>query len=147
MRNILNYPQIDRSKIETVKILIDRIAEGNDDSVQALHELNRITGKIHAASLFAEYWGWTDLDSLAEKAVTPEPPCVRDLTKDEITEIVSIARNCLLSGDDNKAEYYEELLHKSLSLPNAANFTMSEKKAADIADDMLQASSDSVILL
>lgn len=145
MREILNYPQIDKQKIETVKNLIDRINETspNDDYIE---ELNRITGKSYKAVEFIEYWGWTDLDTLAENTLTAEPPRICDLTKDEIEEIVSIVKTCFIS-DDNKAEYYMELLHKSLSLTDVMSYIMSGKDAAAIANDMMTAASNSVIAL
>jgi len=85
MRAILNFSQVDNEKMETVKKLIDYIAEnGNSDCSRELQELSQITGKEHDIIEFAEYWGWTDLDALAEKTMTAEPPCVRTLCGTEI---------------------------------------------------------------
>ena len=148
MREVLNYPQIDRQKLEIVKELIDSIAEKpNGDCSHELSELTRITGKLNTAISFAEYWGWTDLDTLAEKVLTAEPPRIHDLTKDEIEEIVSIVRACFRSCEDNKAEYYMELLHKSLPLSNVIDYIMSKDDEATVASKMISASSDSVIAL
>ena len=129
--------------------MINRIAEATPDEncSRALSELNRITGKQHEAIEFAEYWGWTDLDTLAEKVLTAEPPYINDLTKDEIAEIVSMTKTCLLSGEDNKADYYMELLHKSLPLTDVMRYIMSEKDEETIVNDMIKASSNSVIAL
>lgn len=148
MREILNFPQIDYQKLELVKKLIDSIAEkSNGDYEAELSQLSSITGKSHDAIEFAEYWGWTDLDTLAAIALTPEPPCVRDLTQDEIKEVVTVVKECFIIGEDNKAEYYLELLHKSLALPNAMDLIMSEDNAAKVAEKLLKAAEKSVILL
>ena len=101
MREVLNYPQIDAQKLELAKKLIEEIAANPaDDGSYELRELNRITGKQYSARHFYEYWGWTDLDTLAENALIPEPPCVRDLSREEMKEIVSIIKNCLLYTSD-----------------------------------------------
>lgn len=93
MRDVLNYPQIDEQKLDIVKKLIDVIAEKPDDCSQELSELNQITGKFYTAMSFVEYWGWTDLDVLAKTVLVAEPPRINNLTKDEIKEIVGIAKN------------------------------------------------------
>lgn len=147
MREILNYPQVDRKKLDKVKKLVESIAEPTGDCGHDLSELSSITGKNHTQMEFAEYWGWTDLDTLAEKTLIAEPPCVRDLTKDEMKEIVSIVKNCIVSLDDNKAEYYMELLHKSLPLTDVERYIRLEENEETIVNNMLIASSSSVIVL
>ena len=148
MREDLNYPQIDKQKLDIVKELIDRIAEpSNGDSRYALNELNCITGKSYTALEFAEYWGWTDLDMLAERVLTPEPPYINDLTRDEMKEIVAIVKKCLLSCEDNKAEYYMELLHKSLPLVNVSSYMKLDDDETTIVDNMIRASANSIIIL
>ena len=145
MRTILNYPQLNKEKIESMKSLIDSIAENPcQKDCAELNELNRITGKNYTGMEFAEYWGWTDLNTLAEKASLPEPPFVQDSTRNEIEEIVAIIKAALIS-DDNKAEYYLELLHKSLPLPDVLKYIRLEEDEETITDNMLLASSRSVI--
>lgn len=147
MRDILNLPQIDASKLEAVKQLIDEIAEEVEDCAEKLQELEKITGKQHEAMEFAEYWGWTDLDTLAEITLMPQPPIIRDLTLEEVTELVEIISNGYMEGEDAKAEYYEEVLHRSLPLPDVVDYVMSDGTAAQIAERMMQAAKSSVILL
>lgn len=148
MREALIYPQIDSCKLETVKKLIESISENpNGDDSRELLELNHITGKEHSAMEFYEYWGWTDLDTVAKLALTPQPPCIRDLSRDELKEMVSIIKLCLISGEDDKAEYYMELLHKSLPLADVLGHIMSGGDEDTIVDNMVQGSSDSVIAL
>ena len=148
MREDLNYPQIDKQKLDIVKELIDRIAEpSNGDCSYALNELNCITGKSYSELVFVEYWGWTDLDMLAERVLTPEPPYINDLTRDEMKEIVSIVQKCLMLGEDNKADYYMELLHKSLPLVNVFAYMKLDDDEATIVDNMINASANSIITL
>lgn len=148
MREELVFPKINTENLEIVKTLIDTIAESADgDCDDELKELEDITGKRHQSTEFVEYWGWTDLDSLTEKALMPEPPCVKDLTKKEVTEIILIIKECLVTVEDNKAEYYIELLHKSLPLPNVIEFIMQDIDAEKIAQNMLSAARSSVIQL
>lgn len=126
---------------------IDSVADNSEKNVNfKLNELNRITGKNYTGIEFAEYWGWTDLNTLAEKVLIPEPPCVRDLTKGEIKEIVTIIKASFIS-DDSKAEYYTELLHKSLSLPDVLKYIRLEDDEETITNNLLLASSSSVIAL
>uniref|UniRef100_UPI004055FEB3 hypothetical protein n=1 Tax=Agathobacter sp. TaxID=2021311 RepID=UPI004055FEB3 len=147
MREILHFSEIDREKLEAVKELIDCIAEEPGSSSDELEQLSCITGKIHEPSEYAEYWGWADLDTLAETALLPVPPYVRDLTKQEIKEMVSMIKECLISGEDGKTEYYKELLHKSLPLANVMSYILSGNDAGRIAEDMMEAASKSVIIL
>lgn len=148
MREELKLPQIDKNKIEAVKSLIDNIAESiNSDCSRELEELSRITGKTHQPMEFAEYWGWTDLDTIAETALMPQPPCMRDLTSDEVAEIVSLIRDYEISCEDAKAEYYMELLHRSLAIANVMSYIMSGDDVEAIADRMMKAASSSVIIL
>ena len=147
MRDILNLPQIDTSKLEEVKLLIDNIAENVADCNEKMKALEQITGKQHDAMEFAEYWGWTDLDTLAEKTLLPEPPYVPDLTHEEVAEIVKIIKENLMTGEDAKAEYYVALLHRSLPLADVMRYVMSNGSSEEIAGRMMQAAKSSVILL
>lgn len=148
MREGLACPQINIQKLDTVKKLIGSIADNfNGDSSDALDELNRITGKHYSAMEFYEYWGWTDLDTLAKKTLTPEPPCIRDLSEDEMKEIVRIIKDSIVSLDDNKAEYYMELLHKSLPLADVESYIRLNEDEGTIVNNILRASSSSVIAL
>lgn len=70
--------------------------------------------------------------------MTPEQPCVRDLTKGEIKEIISILKVSIIS-DDNKAEYYTKLLQKSLSLPEVLKYIRLEDDEETITNNLIQA--------
>lgn len=145
MRKELEYHEPDKTRLETAKTLIDSIANGEGDIEKALNELGKITGKQHSQTEFAEYWGWTDLDTIAQQALM-EPPCVRDLTRDELIEIISITREAM-TDSDSKMTYYMELLHKSLPLADVLEYIMRSDDCEKIADDMLLAARQGVILL
>lgn len=145
MRKELEYYEPDKTKLETAKTLIDSIANGEGDTEKALNELGKITGKQHNQTEFAEYWGWTDLDTIAQQALM-EPPCVRDLTRDELIEIISITREAM-TDSDSKMTYYMELLHKSLPLADVLEYIMRSDDCEKIADEMLLAARQGVILL
>lgn len=147
MRKILEFPQINENNIAKVSEVIDTIANNLDrDCSNELKELQSLTGKSHTVEEFAEYWGWTDLDSLARTALTPEPPYVSDLDRAELEIIIGIIRESFLSGKDDIGGYYKELLHKSMAIPNVMSFIMSGQDVKTIADKMLSAK-DNVILL
>lgn len=145
MRKELEYHEPDKTRLETAKTLIDSIANGEGDIEKALNELGKITGKQHSQTEFAEYWGWTDLDTIAQQALM-EPPCVRDLTRDELIEIISITREAM-TDSDSIMTYYMELLHKSLPLADVLEYIMRSDDCEKIADDMLLAARQGVILL
>lgn len=148
MRAVLEFPKIEEEKLELIKELIDNIAENiEEDCSEELNKLNSITGKEHKKLDFAEYWEWTDLDTMAQLALTPEPPCIRDLSETEMEEIVGIISDCLISGEENKAEYYIELLHKSLALVNVLDYVMAEDDTKKIVENMRKAASNSTIVL
>jgi len=147
MRKILEFPQINENDIDKVSKVIDIIANNLDrDCSNELNELQSLTGKSHTVEEFAEYWGRTDLDSLARITLTPEPPYVSDLDRAELEEIIGIIRESLISGEDDKGGYYEELLHKSMSVPDIMSYIMSGQDVKTIADRILSAK-DNVIFL
>ncbi len=147
MRKILEFPPIDENDIEKVSKIIEIIAGNLDkDCRNELDELQSLTGKPHSAEEFAEYWGWTGLDSLARITLTPEPPCVRDLDRTELEIIIGMIREFLISGEDDKAEYYVELLYKSMSIPDVMNYIMSGRDVQTIADRMLSAPNQVIFL-
>ena len=147
MRKILEFPPINENDIEKVKKMIDIIANNLDrDCRNELDELQNLTGKLHSVEEFAEYWGWTDLDSLARISLTPEPPCVSDLDRTELETIIGIIKESLISGEDNKGRYYEELLHKSLSISDVLSYIMSGQNMKTIVDRMLSAKNNVILL-
>lgn len=150
MRAILEFPQIDKENQAQAAAYIEQIAgeiASRLDCSKTLKKLSTLTGKKHNATEFAEYWGWTDLETLAEMTVTPEPPYVPDLTRAELEEIITIIQDCCTTLDDNKMIYYEELLHKSLPLTDVSSYITVEETTSEIADKMLRAASKGVILL
>ena len=149
MRKELEYRKADRDKIERAKDLIEQIASPGEDekTVQAaLNELGELTGRQHDKTEFAEYWGRTDLDSIAEQAFV-QPSFVSDLTREELIEIIERKKKAIVNCDDSEMMHYEEILHKSLRLTDVLGHVDLEKDNAQIADEMLAAAKSGVILL
>ena len=147
MRKILEIPPINENDIDKVSKIIDIIANNLDkDCTNKLNELQSLTGKSHSVEEFAEYWGWTDLDSLAKITLMPEPPRVSDLDRSELEIIIGIIKESFLSGEDGKGEYYIELLHKSMSVPDVMNYIMSGQDVQAIADKILSAKNNVILL-
>ncbi len=147
MRKILEIPQINENDIDKVSKVIDIIANNLDkDCRNELNELQSLTGKSHSVEEFAEYWGWTDLHSLARITLMPEPPYVSDLDRTEIEIIIGIIKEAFISGEDDKGEYYIELLHKSMSVPDVMDYIMSGQDVKSIADKILSAKNNVIFL-
>ena len=104
-----------------------------------LEDLAALTGKVHTDVEFAEYWSWTDLDTLARLTLAPEPPCVPDLSREELVELVEIIQHCSVTGREWAMRYYTALLRRSLSLPNVMDFVASGEDVEVIAEKLLQA--------
>ena len=65
MRKALEFPRIDEGKLDAVEALIAAIADKEPGTAGAeLEDLAALTGKVHTDVEFAEYWSWTDLDTL-----------------------------------------------------------------------------------
>ena len=114
MRKALEFPRIDEGKLDAVEALIAAIADKEPGTAGAeLEDLAALTGKVHTDVEFAEYWSWTDLDTLARLTLTPEPPCIPDLSREELVELVEIIQHCSVPGREWAMRYYTALLRRS----------------------------------
>lgn len=148
MRKELSFPQLEETKLAETKNLIETIAGlGLDDSEEQLAKLSQITGKEHDPMDFAEYWGWTDLETLAKEALLPEPPIIPDLNKAEVAELVELIKESMISGEDDRFTYYEELLHRSLHVVDVSRYIMSDEPTEQIVEKLFYASKNDVIVL
>lgn len=106
MRKELEFPQVDEGKLEMVKKIIDYITDKETGNCRKeIAELSKITGKEHNGMEFAKYWSWTDLDTIALTAITPVPPCIKGLERSELIILITIIKDSLENGEDNKADY------------------------------------------
>jgi len=148
LRKELEFPQIDKDKIAVVGELIDAILDKETGEYQKeLDELNRITGKEHDVVEFAEYWGWTSLEMISRQLLLPDPPCVRDLTKEDLAEVVRISLDSLIKGEDADLEYYVALLKRSLPLSDVMKYLLGGGSTEEIAERMFKAAKEEVICL
>ena len=140
MRKELDLPRIDDSKLDEAEALIASIAAREPGTAAAeLEALSALTGKLHSEVEFLEYWSWTDLDTLARLTLAPEPPCIPDLSREELVELVEIIQHCSVTGREWAMRYYTALLRRSLSLPNVMDFVASGEDVEVIAEKLLQA--------
>ena len=138
MRKALEFPRIDEGKLDAVEALIAAIADKEPGTAGAeLEDLAALTGKVHTDVEFAEYWSWTDLDTLARLTLAPEPPCIPDLSREELVELVEIIQHCSVTGREWAMRYYTALLRRSLSLPNVMDFVASGEDVEVIAEKLL----------
>ena len=101
-----------------VEALIAAIADKEPGTAGAeLEDLAALTGKVHTDVEFAEYWSWTDLDTLARLTLTPEPPCIPDLSREELVELVEIIQHCSVTGREWAMRYYTALLRRFKYIP------------------------------
>ena len=118
MRKALEFPRIDEGKLDAVEALIAAIADKEPGTAGAELE---------------------DLDTLARLTLAPEPPCVPDLSREELVELVEIIQHCSVTGREWAMRYYTALLRRSLSLPNVMDFVASGEDVEVIAEKLLQA--------
>lgn len=71
---------------------------------------------------------------------------MRDLDRTELEIIIGMIRESFISGEDDKGEYYVELLHKSMSIPDVMDYIMSDQDVQTIADRMLSAPNQVIFL-
>lgn len=148
MRKELEFPQIDKDKIAVVGELIDAIIDkGTGEYQKELDELNWITGKELDVVEFAEYWSWTSLEMISKQLLIPDPPCIRDLTKEELVEIVRISLDNLIKGEDADLGYYVALLERSLPLSDVMKYLLGGGSSEEIAERMFKAAKEDVIYL
>ena len=84
---------------------------------------------------------------ISKQLLIPDPPCIRDLTKEELVEIVKISLDNLIKGEDAELEYYVALLKRSLPLSDVMKYLMGGGSSAEIAERMLKAAKEDVICL
>lgn len=124
----MKTPEIDRSKMDEVKELIDEAAdllessrgERTPELAKIESRLRGLTGKPNlAAEQFREYWGWASLDEVAEMALMPEPE-KSGLSDDELTGI--IAKICKCEYTEAETGYYLKLLELETGLDDVSDY-------------------------
>lgn len=94
LRPELLPPRVSPQRIEELGREIDRIAELRGVVAQeAMAAFEETTG--HNYSEFVEYWGAESREEAAMRAARPRHPRVRDITRDELVEIVRRILTCL----------------------------------------------------
>lgn len=121
---------IDEEKLPIVMEIIEQAAEimsekdcSNDETAKQdleklQHELRKITGneKIQIKS-FRDYWGYTDLETMAKKALMP-PVLKIDVSDEEIKEIVLT----ILEHEEAEMDWWLEYLTVNTGLNNLTDY-------------------------
>lgn len=122
--------QIDKTKLSSVMEIIKQAAEfmlekdhNNDEKAKSdlekfQQELREITGnnKIQIRD-FQEYWSYTNLETVAKKALMPPVP-KSDVSDEEIKEIVLN----ILEHEDAEMDWWLDYLTLNTGLSNLTNY-------------------------
>lgn len=174
LRKQLQKPiMINETALPEVKSLIDSIAtileenildiEENDKVIFESEEIEKkvkeqearlkeITHKQVNFIDFIAYWSHSDLEDIATQLLFPEPPCIKDISEDELTELLEEFVK-LEQIDIIHEEYYIELLKKSFGLSDIVDYIFypDSKGISDepreIAKKIIEDSKKSIILL
>lgn len=126
MADIIKSFEIEEEKLQQTMELISEIADlyengSTEDEILILkQELEQLTGKTDIDTrAFAEYWGWTSLDTIARSLLMPEPQ-KQNLSNEEIKAIVINICECRYSESENN--YYIKLLKMETGLINLSDY-------------------------
>ncbi len=121
--------EIDKTKLPQVKALFDLFEQllktntYNDELKKEFDKINnslfQITGNNINIMDFAEYWSWTDLDTVFEIILTPKPQKC-NLTDEEISEIIYKIFNA--EYGEAESRYMESLLELETGLFNISDY-------------------------
>lgn len=124
----MKTPEIDRSKLDEVKELIDRACDlmetGADKQSPELREteerLHKLTNR-HGLDVkkFREYLGWTSLDNLAETLLMPKPE-KSGMSVEEIAEVVT--KICSVKYSESETDYQLKRLKLETGLDNITDY-------------------------
>ena len=124
-------------KMETAKKLYPKIIKliekyteycnenGDEENIEYKkleNKLHEITGKDISQYNLSEYWEEEGLEPLSFKIALPEPNIVKDITKEELHEIVKIINNDIFEEEFNdeflkEFKYFlEDYYHKLLKI-------------------------------
>jgi hypothetical protein len=136
LRPELRAPVVDSTRLEELCAEIDRITElleSGEDAEADIAAFNALTGHGYTASDFWHYWEHWSVTEFAWEAARPMPPRVDDITRDELVEIVRLAR--LTDADD--ADYYLALFEANVIHPGARDLVYRDLDAELIVDEIL----------
>lgn len=142
LRKDLEPPLINERVLPDVEELIEGIAESLEkerwyfnDNNDVIFEDEKVTDEINGKVLklkeltkknieiiqFNAYWSYSSIEDIAIELLFPEPPYIRDLSVDDITELLEEFTN----RDQIEIvheKYYIDLLEKSLRLVNISDY-------------------------
>lgn len=115
---------IDEQKLKPTMELIDAIADeaetGGEKVPELVEKLRAVTGKPELrAEDCMEYWGWTDLEDLAVRFLTPEPK-KQNLSDEQLSEIIH--KICAVEYDEPEMDYQLKVLEQETGLGNITDY-------------------------
>jgi hypothetical protein len=138
LRRELRVPVLDQQRLDTLKSLISKTVYGMDDPAfdpsPYLDEIYRLSGRSDFdADMFFHAYDMADDGDFAAELALGTPPVVSDMTRDEITTILSS-----LSPDNDR--YYHNLLERAF--PDVFDtdliyWPLKEMTYEEIADELL----------
>lgn len=120
MRIELELPKVNEKAAKRVEELMSNIAFELDweSADKNLEEINYLTGRNFSFDDFLGVDCHDVLKSIAKCAVIPEPRNIKNITVDEIEEII----NRIINGDEFTQNYYIELLNNNISCNSISDY-------------------------
>lgn len=120
---------------EEDEIIFDDAEAAEEINIKAM-KLKELTKKDIKIMEFYHYWNHSSLEDVAKELLMPEPPCIKDITLEELTEVI----NEFFTLEHIEAfhePYYIKLLEKSFGLDDISDYIFyPDLKGAD--DDPLK---------
>jgi len=106
---------VDRVRTAAIGILagLDR----GEDVGERISVLNAMTGREYDWTYFESFHGHTSIDAFVKEAALPAPSFVSDITRDELIEIVRLAK--MVDWPDSL--YYRSLLDRNVPMSGASS--------------------------
>lgn len=141
-RKELQPPNINEELLPVVEELIESIAEQLEegcfdinkedeiifDDAESAEEINtkamklkELTKKDIRVMEFYHYWNHSSLEDVAKELLMPEPPCLKDITLEELTEVIDEFFT-MEHIEAFQEPYYIRLLEKSFGLNDISDY-------------------------
>ena len=122
LRPALLAPQLDPAAVELLARLGDEIIDyldTNKDYSLLIEQFNQITSRVYDISDFDAAAGAMDMEEFAKLALTPDPPYIADLTREEQLELIHrVAFSGCGAYEDYQTGYWYELLRRHFGMPH-----------------------------
>ena len=128
---ILKKP--DSARIDEIRAMAERIVHSIDqggDPKEDIATIRELTGRDYDFEYFRTLYSHSSIEEFAEEASLPVPRKVPDITKDELIEIIRLAKEYRMPD----MTYYCQLFDANVPLPGASNLLFYPKDSKDGQD-------------